>query len=331
MKVAIVVLNWNGASLLKKLLPRIIEHSKGAQVYVIDNGSTDESIGVLSSEFKDVHLVQLNKNYGFTGGYNIGLKEIKADIYCLLNSDVEVTANWLLPIVDLFKKDAKVAVAQPKILDYYNRTSFEYAGAAGGFIDRLAYPFCRGRIFQEIEEDSGQYDDTSEIFWATGACMFISSKVFWEIGGFDDDYFAHQEEIDLCWRIKRNDYKVMYSPMSNVYHMGGSTLSNMNPKKTFLNFRNSLFNILKNTSKYRWPLLIGCRLLLDGIAGVRFLLEKKPRHCIAIIRAHFSFYTHFFKIKSKRKGPFPKLIYKSNSIVFDFFVKKHKTFLDLRE
>ena len=161
--------------------------------------------------------------------------------------------------------------------------------------------------------------------------MFISSKVFWEIGGFDDDYFAHQEEIDLCWRIKRNNYKVMYSSMSKVYHMGGSTLSNMNPKKTFLNFRNSLFNILKNTSNFRWPLLIGCRLLLDGIAGVRFLLEKKPQHCIAIIRAHFSFYTHFLKIKSKRKGPFPKLRYKSKSIVFDFFVKKHKTFLVLRE
>lgn len=331
MKVAIVVLNWNGASLLKKLLPSIIEHSKEAQVYVIDNGSTDESIALLSSSFKEVHLVKLNKNHGFTGGYNIGLKEIEADIYCLLNSDVEVTANWLLPIIDLFKKDAKVAVAQPKILDYYNRTSFEYAGAAGGFIDRLAYPFCRGRIFQEIEEDSGQYDDTSEIFWATGACMFISSKVFWELGGFDDDYFAHQEEIDLCWRIKRNDYKVMYSSMSKVYHMGGSTLSNMNPKKTFLNFRNSLFNILKNTSNFNWPLLIGYRLLLDGIAGVRFLLEKKPRHCIAIIRAHFSFYAHFFRIKSKRKGPFPKLGFKSKSIVFDFFIKKHKTFLSLRE
>lgn len=331
MKVAIVILNWNGVSLLEKLLPNIIEHSKEADVYVIDNGSTDESVDVLSSKFKRVQLIRLDKNHGFTGGYNLGLKEIEADLYCLLNSDVEVTSNWLKPIIKLFKENNKVAIAQPKILDYYNRSFFEYAGAAGGFIDRLAYPFCRGRIFQQLEEDLGQYDDTSEIFWATGACMFISSKVFWELDGFDKDYFAHQEEIDLCWRVKRHDYKVMYCSLSKVYHMGGSTLSNMNPKKTFLNFRNSLFNILKNSPNLQWPILIFIRLLLDGIAGVRFILERKPMHCIAVIRAHFSFYAHFLRIKSKRKGPYPKLQFKTNTIVLEFFLKKHKTFLSLRE
>ena len=327
MKLAIVILNWNGAALLKKYLPSVQLHSKDAEIYVIDNASTDNSVAILKNEFPDVSIVINDENYGFAGGYNIGLKSIQADYYCLLNSDVEVTPNWLVPIIDGFNTIPNATIIQPKILDLKKKGSFEYAGAAGGFIDKLGYPFCRGRIFQALEEDKGQYDDVHEIFWATGACMFIKSDVFWELNGFDTDYFAHQEEVDLCWRAKNNGHKVYYIGESKVYHLGGSTLSNMNPKKTFLNFRNSLYSITKNLPRRKAFPIIFYRLVLDGIAAVRFLFQLKPKHFLAVFRAHLSFYANFSKMHKKReKANFILKYYLTTSIVWAHFVHQINNF-----
>ena len=327
MKLAIVILNWNGAALLRKYLPSVIQHSKDAEIYVIDNASSDDSIDILKNEFSNVSLVENDTNYGFAGGYNEGLKSIEADYYCLLNSDVEVTANWLEPIVKGFSSIPNATIIQPKILDLKKKDYFEYAGAAGGFIDKLGYPFCRGRIFQALEEDKGQYDDIHEIFWATGACMFIKSDVFWELDGFDTDYFAHQEEVDLCWRAKNNGHKIYYIGESKVYHLGGSTLSNMNPKKTFLNFRNSLYSITKNLPpKTAFPIIF-YRLVLDGIAAVRFLFQLKPKHFIAVFKAHLSFYANFSKMYKKReKNNFTSNYYLITSIVWSHFGHHIKNF-----
>lgn len=327
MKLAIVILNWNGADLLRKYLPSVLQYSEGAEIYVIDNASTDDSVSVLKNEFSNVGIVINDINYGFAGGYNVGLKNIKADYYCLLNSDVQVTENWLTPILNGFNTIPKATIIQPKILDLKKKGFFEYAGAAGGFIDKLGYPFCRGRIFQALEEDKGQYDDVHEIFWATGACMFIKTDVFWELNGFDTDYFAHQEEVDLCWRAKNNSHKVYYIGESKVYHLGGSTLSNMNPKKTFLNFRNSLYSITKNLPRRRAFLIVFLRLILDGIAAVRFLMQLKPRHFWAVFKAHLSFYRNFGKIYKKReKANFILKYYIVTSIVWAHFVNQIKNF-----
>ncbi len=262
MKIAIAILNWNGAALLKAYLPNVLEYATNADVYVIDNASTDNSVSLVKENFPEVKLVINKDNYGFAGGYNVGLRAIEADVYCLLNSDVKVSANWLSPMVDLFTNNPDIAIAQPKILDLRQPEYFEYAGAAGGFIDKYGYPFCRGRIFQTLEKDQGQYDDITEVFWATGACMFMRKEVFWQLNGFDADYFAHQEEIDLCWRAKNAGHKVFYNGHSKVYHLGGFTLKNSNPNKTFLNFRNSLYSVIKNlqtsfcnhfcTPSFRW-------------------------------------------------------------------------------
>ena len=327
MKLAIVILNWNGAELLKKYLPSVLKYSEGSEIYVIDNASTDNSVAVLKKEFPNVSIVINNENYGFAGGYNNGLKNIKADYYCLLNSDVEVTPNWLTPIIVGFNTIPNASIIQPKILDIKKKGSFEYAGAAGGFIDKLGYPFCRGRIFQALEEDKGQYDDVHEIFWATGACMFIKSDVFWELNGFDTDYFAHQEEVDLCWRAKNNGHKVYYVGESKVYHLGGSTLSNMNPKKTFLNFRNSLYSIIKNLPPHKAFPIIFFRLLLDGIAAFRFFFQLKLNHFAAIFKAHLSFYFNFFSMYKKReKAKFVLKYYIVTSIVWEHFVNQIKNF-----
>lgn len=327
MKLAIVILNWNGAELLKKYLPSVLKYSEGSEIYVIDNASTDDSVAVLKKEFPNVSIVINNENYGFAGGYNNGLKNIKADYYCLLNSDVEVTPNWLTPIIVGFNTIPNASIIQPKILDIKKKGSFEYAGAAGGFIDKLGYPFCRGRIFQALEEDKGQYDDVHEIFWATGACMFIKSDVFWELNGFDTDYFAHQEEVDLCWRAKNNGHKVYYVGESKVYHLGGSTLSNMNPKKTFLNFRNSLYSIIKNLPPHKAFPIIFFRLLLDGIAAFRFFFQLKLNHFAAIFKAHLSFYFNFFSMYKKReKAKFVLKYYIVTSIVWEHFVNQIKNF-----
>lgn len=321
MKIAVVILNWNGEVLLERFLPSVIQHSQGAAVYVADNASSDTSISFLKKNYPSIRIIQNKSNGGFAKGYNESLKHVDADIFCLLNSDVEVTKNWLKPIVPFFELQPDTAVLQPKILDLLKKDHFEYAGAAGGFIDRLGYPFCRGRIFQSLEKDTGQYDDTKEIFWATGACMFVRRSVFESLGGFDEDYFAHQEEVDFCWRAKNQGHKVYYISTSSVYHLGGSTLSNMNPKKTYLNFRNSLFSITKNLPIGIAFAIIFIRLILDGIAAARFIFQLRFKHCYAILRAHFSFYRQFPKMLKKReKANFNIKYYTTTSIVWSYFV-----------
>ncbi len=327
MKFAIVILNWNGEALLERYLPLVVQYSGNADIYVADNASTDGSVAFVKENFPNVNLIQNSSNNGFAKGYNDALKQVDADIYCLLNSDVEVTPGWLEPIKEAFLKFPDASIIQPKILDLLRRDYFEYAGAAGGFLDQFGYPFCRGRIFQAIEKDEGQYDDTTEIFWATGACMFIKSDVFDSLGGFDEDYFAHQEEVDLCWRAQNKGLKVYYVGASYVYHLGGSTLSNMNPKKTFLNFRNSLYSITKNLPRKKAFPIIFVRLFLDGIAAIRFILQLKPVHCWAILRAHLSYYRHFGKMYKKReKANFIPLYYITKSIVWSYFVYQVKNF-----
>ena len=327
MRIAIVILNWNGEVLLERYLPSVVKYSKEADIYVADNASTDTSIVFLKENFPQVKIIQNDINGGFAKGYNDALKYVDADIFCLLNSDVEVTQNWLPPILDVFEHDSNIAIVQPKILDQLRKKHFEYAGAAGGYLDQLGYPFCRGRIFQSLEKDTGQYDDNREIFWATGACMFIRKEVFSNLNGFDEDYFAHQEEVDLCWRAKNNGYKVFYVGTSKVYHLGGSTLSNMNPKKTYLNFRNSLFSITKNLPRRKAFVIIIIRLLLDVVAAFRFIFQLKWKHFWAIFRAHLSFYRQFYKMYKKReKANFIINYYVTKSIVWSHFVHQVKNF-----
>ncbi len=330
LNLAVVILNWNGEALLERYLPSVMEHSPGARVYVADNASTDGSVAFVRKHFPEVTVIQNSTNGGFAKGYNDALKEIDADVYCLLNSDVEVTPGWISPVMELFRDKPDAAIVQPKILDLLKPDHFEYAGAGGGFLDQLGYPFCRGRIFQSLEKDHGQYNDTTEIFWATGACMFIRKKVFDELGGFDEDYFAHQEEVDLCWRAQNKGYRVYYVGRSEVLHLGGSTLSNMNPKKTYLNFRNSLFSITKNLPRKKALMIILFRLLLDGIAAVRFIFQGKGRHCMAILRAHLSYYRQFGKMYGKReKSVFVIKYYRTKSIVLSHYVYRKKTFDEL--
>ncbi|TXN35593.1 glycosyltransferase family 2 protein [Flagellimonas hymeniacidonis] len=327
MKVAVVILNWNGKALLERFLPSVIAHSSGASIHLVDNASGDDSIAFVKNAYPQINIVENSENGGFAKGYNDGLKHIEADVFCLLNSDVEVTPNWLNPILNAFDSLPNAGIIQPKILDLKRKEYFEYAGAAGGFIDKLGYPFCRGRIFQVLEKDEGQYDDIKEVFWATGACMFIKSDVFKLLNGFDEDYFAHQEEIDLCWRAKNAGHKVFYVGESKVYHLGGSTLENMNPKKTFLNFRNSLYSITKNLPRKKALFIIFMRLLLDGIAALRFIFQFKFSHCIAILRAHLSFYANFRKLYKKReKANFILNYYSTTSIVWSHFVHQVKNF-----
>lgn len=327
MKLAIVILNWNGIQLLKEYLPKVLSYSADAEIIVADNASTDGSVDFIRAEYPNVRVILNTANEGFTKGYNLALKEVDADIFCLLNSDISVTEGWLPPILQFFEDHSEAAIVQPKILDLKDPENFEYAGAGGGFLDALGYPFCRGRIFQSIETDEGQYDDTREIFWATGACMFIRKEVFKSLGGFDEDYFAHQEEIDLCWRAHNLGYRVFYVGSSHVLHLGGSTLSNMDPRKTYLNFRNSLFSITKNLPKRRAFILILCRLFLDFIAGIRFILQFKIGHCIAIVHAHISYYLKLRRMLRKRNNSgYLKKYYVTKSIVWSHYVLGIKEF-----
>lgn len=330
MKVAVVILNWNGRKLLEAFLPSVVLYSQEATVYMADNASTDDSIAFVNEKFPTVKIIKNAENWGFAKGYNQALSHLKEDILILLNSDVEVTENWLNPLIQHFETHPDTAVLQPKILDYKRKTHFEYAGAAGGYIDKFGYPFCRGRIFNTIEEDCGQYDEASPIFWASGACLAVRREVYQRLEGLDEFYFAHQEEIDFCWRVHHLKKEIFYIPTSRVYHLGGATLETINPQKTFLNFRNSLFNLLKNVPGFKAYLIIFTRLLLDGLAGVKFLLEGKPKHTWAILRAHFSFYAHFKMFYAKRK----KISYKENSaklssIVWVYYLKGVKYFRDL--
>jgi len=303
-EIAIIILNLNGRNWLEKFLPNTIKYSEIAEIFVADNGSTDDSIEFLKDKYSNIKVIDNQNNAGYAGGYNKALKSINSKYYILLNSDVQVCENWIKPIISLMEKDNNIAACQPKILDFNKKNRFEYAGACGGYLDIFCYPFCRGRIFNDIEEDYDQYNNSQEVFWSTGACLFIRSDAFWLIGGFDEDFFAHQEEIDLCWRLKNNGYKIMVEPKSKVYHVGGGTLNADSSYKTYLNFRNNLFMIIKNMKLTSILFIIPIRLTLDAIAALSFLNQRNGlSHLIAIVKAHIIFY---FSI--------PKLIKKHNKI-----------------
>lgn len=330
MKLAVAILNWNGKKLLEEFLPSVIQHTKNADIYVIDNASMDDSVPYLKANYPSVKIVQNQGNYGFAKGYNEGLKHIDADIYCLLNSDVEVTGNWTEPIMELFQKDQSIAAVQPKILDYKTKTHFEYAGAGGGYMDKFGYPFCRGRVFWTLEEDIGQYNDTVECFWATGASLFIRKEDFFRQKGFDEDFFAHMEEIDLCWRLKNENRKIYYCGSSTVYHLGGGTLQKNNPRKTYLNFRNSLNMYLKNLPKDQLFPIIFSRLTLDGISAIVFMFYEGFGHLWAIFMSHMHFYRDFSKMYKKR-GKHQIRNYGTKELIpFQYFVKKRQYFKDLK-
>jgi len=328
-KIAIVILNWNGVQLLEQFLPSVVKYSPEATVYVADNASTDESIAFIKNNYPTIRIVQNKTNQGFAGGYNESLQHVDADFFALVNSDIEVTENWLKPILQTFEAEPETAIIQPKILDYKRKDYFEYAGAGGGFIDQFGYPFCRGRIFDTLEKDNGQYNDKKEIFWASGACLFIRSSVYKELKGFDEDFFAHQEEIDLCWRATNRGYKIKYNSESTVYHVGGATLQQANPQKTFLNFRNSLLMLTKNLPQETLFQIIIIRMLLDGIAGIKFIIGGQFSHCLAVIRAHFSFYRLFLRNYKKREKNQIEIYFKTKSIVYEYYVKNGTVFVDV--
>ena len=325
-KIAVVILNWNGQKLLEQFLPSVILYSNEAVVYVADNASTDDSIYFVKNKFPTVKIIKNKDNYGYAKGYNEALKYVEEEIYALVNSDIEVTENWLQPILETFDNEINTVIIQPKILDFKNKEFFEYAGAAGGFIDKYGYPFCRGRIFDTIEKDNGQYNDTTEIFWASGACYFIRKDIFRKLNGFDADFFAHQEEIDLCWRAFNRNYDVKYNFKSVVYHVGGATLKQGNPKKTFLNFRNSLLMLVKNLPKNKILKVLLVRMLLDGLAGIQFITKGKIAHFLAILKAHYSFYGLFLTYYKKRELNQHKRYYNLKSVVYKYYVNNDKVF-----
>lgn len=328
MKIAVVILNWNGVKLLEQFLPSVVQFSSEATIYVADNASTDESVAFIKNNFPTVKIIQNKTNQGFAGGYNEALQYIDAEIYALVNSDIEVTQNWLKPILETFNTEPKTAIIQPKILDFKRKEYFEYAGAGGGFIDQFGYPFCRGRIFDTLEKDNGQYNDKTEIFWASGACFFIRSAVYKDLKGFDQDFFAHQEEIDLCWRAINKGHVIKYNSESIVYHVGGATLQQANPQKTYLNFRNSLLMLTKNLPQNTLYQVLIIRLLLDGVAGVKYIFGGQFSHCWAIIRAHFSFYKLFLRNYKKREKNQVEKYFKTKSIVYDYYVKNGTVFVE---
>lgn len=332
-KTAIVILNWNGVDFLNQFLPSVTEYSPEADIIIADNASSDNSVDFIRKNYPTIHIIVNPKNGGFAKGYNDALSQLegKYDYYLLLNSDIEVTSNWLSPLISLLDNHPKIAGVQPKVKAFHKKNFFEHAGAAGGMMDKNYYPFCRGRIFDTVEEDHGQYDYPTEVFWTSGACMLIRGNIFHELGGFDESFFAHMEEIDLCWRAKNRGQTFYVEPSSVVYHVGGGTLNYENPRKTYLNFRNSLFTIHKNHA--------GCvfrkithRLLLDGIAGVKYLVSFKFNHFGAILKAHFSYYGQLPALAKKRKALKKTIATPSNSglfrgsILYNYFVKKVRTF-----
>ncbi len=333
--VAVVILNYNGEKLLRQFLPSVLKYSSGARIVVADNGSTDGSVNVVKQEFPEVELIPLPENFGFCGGYNRALQQVEADIYVLLNSDVEVTAGWIDPIQAQFDQNPGIAAMQPKILSWHSRDKFEYAGAGGGFIDSFGYPFCRGRLFNHVETDFGQYNDTREIFWASGACLFIRSSVYHQFGGLDEDFFAHMEEIDLCWKINRTESKVFYCGQSTVYHVGAGTLNYESPRKTLLNFRNGIALIYKHFDPMELAYKLPVRLTLDWAAAARFLVQGKVGNAASVLRAHFQFFSHIGESTRKRRairGKFPhysrKNIYNGLVLIDHFFRGRRSVNMD---
>lgn len=336
-KIAIVILNWNGVKLFPDFLPSILEHSKGDNIEIIvaDNGSTDNSLDYLKVNFPSITLMDLENNYGFAKGYNVALEQIEADYFVLVNSDVKVTKGWLEPCINQFERNDKIVVVQPKVLSFNKPDYFEYAGAAGGFIDKYGYPFCRGRILNKVEKDESQYDKSTEIFWATGACMFVRTEAFKSVGGLDSDFWAHMEEIDLCWRLKNQGYKIVYEPKSTIYHLGGGSLSYGDPRKVYLNFRNNLFMLFKNLPKSSFKRIFLSRMLLDGVAAAKFLVGFEFKAFWAVTRAHSSFYKNYSSLKKKRRELEKQAIVNnhdqifSKSIMWKFFIQKKHKFNDL--
>lgn len=336
-KIAIVILNWNGKEYLKKFLPYVLKHSNKEDyfVYIADNGSTDDSVSWIRQHHPDVKIITLDRNYGFALGYAKALETIDSEYFVLLNSDVEVTPHWLAPVIDIMDRDSSIAACMPKIKSFNNRELFEYAGAAGGYIDKYGYPFCRGRILNAIEKDTGQYDDTKEIFWASGACMFLRASAYFQAGGLDGDFFAHMEEIDLCWRLKRIGYKIVYSSNVTIYHVGGGTLPNNTPRKIFFNYRNNLFLLFKNLPSGKFLTILITRIFLDALSSLVYLAQFKFLFFWSVLKAHCAFYSSIPKLAGKRKAL--KKIEKVNQhreifnhgILYMFFVRKRRNFNQL--
>jgi GT2 family glycosyltransferase len=338
MKLSIVILNWNGSHHLRRFLPSVVKYSNydWTEIVVADNHSDDKSLEVVKEEFPGVKFLLLDRNYGFAGGYNQALKNNEAEYILLLNSDVEVTENWLEPMIHIMDLNPLIAACQPKIMQLDQPELFEYAGASGGFIDHFGYPFCRGRMVNFQEHDNGQYDQPISVFWVSGAAMLIRGKIWHEFGGFDVDFWAHMEEIDLCWRMKNQGHKVVVCPESKVYHLGGGTLSYGSPQKIYLNFRNNLFLLYKNLPKGELHKTLFIRMILDGVASMQFLVTGQIKAFVKVFTAHFDFYKNHGKLKKKRKDLLSKKvatdhpeIYKG-SLIFDFFIAKKRTFSSLK-
>jgi GT2 family glycosyltransferase len=336
-KTAVVILNWNGLGFLKMFLGIVVKNSTDDEtiVCVADNGSTDGSAEWVAENFSQVKLIVLDKNYGFAGGYNLALSQLDEKYFVLLNSDIAVTEKWLLPLVSLMDNNPDVASCQPKILSYYHKDQFEHAGAAGCFIDKYGYPFCRGRIIDKIENDTGQYDSAMDVFWSSGACMIVRRDAWEKCGGFDADFFAHMEEIDLCWRFHKAGYRICFSPNSIIYHIGGGTLAYSSPLKTYLNFRNSLFLLYKNLPDDKLRRILFIRKLLDGLASIYFFLQGNFKSAIAVCKAHMDYYKAIDKLRIKRIAVKKLEVTISDepvlnkSIVFEFYVKGNKTYKSL--
>lgn len=335
MKVAVVILNYNGKKFLEQFLPNVIVNCDPTltEIVVADNASTDDSVAFMKANYPCIRLIENGSNGGFATGYNLALRQIEAEYYVLLNSDIEVAPHWIEPVIEMMDANPQIAACQPKILSYHQREKFEYAGASGGFIDKYGYPFCRGRVFQILEDDEHQYDTPMEVFWATGACMFVRAELYHRVGGLDDSFFAHMEEIDLCWRLKNAGYKVYSCPQSKVYHIGGGTLPKNSPRKTYLNFRNNLSLLVKNLPKQRVHRIILYRVLLDWVAAFKFLFEGCPKDFRMVFKAHWDFYKRLKDLREKRKAGEQKpvsCIYQRN-IVFDHILKGKKKFSELKQ
>lgn len=336
MKVAVVILNYNGASMLAKFLPSVIEYSPGAEIVVADNASTDDSVALVKRDFPTVRIVVLDRNYGFAGGYDKALGQVDAEYFLLLNSDVEVTPGWLEPLLSFMEQNPAAVACQPKILACNDKTSFEYAGASGGFIDRYGYPYCRGRLFDTVERDNGQYDDVCRVFWATGAAMMVRSSVFRSAGGFDERFFAHMEEVDLCWRMAARGGEIYVVPQSRVYHVGGATLNKSNPRKTFLNFRNNLLMLYKNLPQDELRRVMCVRALLDYVAAFKFLLSGGWGDFKAVLQARREYRQLRGEYKPVRKQNLEATVVPAMeeracfSLLWQYYIKGRKHFSQLK-
>lgn len=327
-RTAVVILNWNGRHMLERFLPSVVANSGEAEIVVADNGSTDDSIAFMQEHYPALRLIRLDRNYGFAGGYNRAMEQIDAEYFVLLNDDVEVTPGWVDRVVAQMDAAPEVAIAQPKLLMYDRRDLFEYAGGAGGYVDKLGYPFCRGRLFGTLEADQGQYDDQREIFWASGAAMFVRASVWRALGGLDSDFFAHMEEIDFCWRAKIGGHKVLYVPEATVYHVGGGTLPKSSPFKTQLNFRNNLAMLYKNLPPQRQRRVLCVRWLLDWVAALSFLLKGNGGEFCAVFKAHREFRRWLPALRAKRAAINPhevSCVYR-RSLLVDYHLRGRKHF-----